>query len=281
MGRRIAPRMTRGVFPWRAARAGLLGFVLLTFLYLVLPTFVVLPLSFSSQSFLSFPPPGFSLRWYRAFADSLDYRWAIWNSVLIGVPVALFATISGTMAALALTRGHMPFRRMIGSLMLAPLILPQIVLALGLFPIMARFGLIGSYPAIVIAHTIVTMPLAIITVAASLKSYAPTLETAAMTMGADPWRAFCFITFPLIRPGMAVGFIFAFAFSFDELILAIFLTSPATRTVPRLLWEQLNYQVTPVIAAATVILMTGTLCLLLGGALINRIAERRLRSAAL
>ena len=279
MGRWIAPRMTRGVFPWRAARAGLLGFVVLTFLYLVLPTFVVLPLSFSNQSFLSFPPPGFSLRWYRAFADSLDYRLAIWNSVQIGIPVALFATISGTMAALALTRGHLPLRRVIGSLMLAPLILPQIVLALGLFPIMARLGLIGSYPAIVIAHTIVTMPLALITVSASLKSYAPTLETAAMTMGADPWRVFRFITFPLIRPGMAIGFIFAFAFSFDELILAIFLTSPATRTVPRLLWEQLNYQVTPVIAAATVVLMTGTLCLLLGGAMINRIAERRLRSA--
>jgi ABC-type spermidine/putrescine transport system permease subunit II len=279
MGRWIAPRMTRGVFPWRAARAGLLGFVVLTFLYLVLPTFVVLPLSFSNQSFLSFPPPGFSLRWYQAFADSLDYRLAIWNSAQIGVPVALFATISGTMAALALTRGHLPLRRVIGSLMLAPLILPQIVLALGLFPIMARLGLIGSYPAIVIAHTIVTMPLALITVSASLKSYAPTLETAAMTMGADPWRVFRFITFPLIRPGMAIGFIFAFAFSFDELILAIFLTSPATRTVPRLLWEQLNYQVTPVIAAATVVLMTGTLCLLLGGAMINRIAERRLRSA--
>lgn len=279
MGRRIAPRMTRGVFPWRAARAGLLGFVVLTFLYLVLPTFVVLPLSFSNQSFLSFPPPGFSLRWYRAFADSLDYRLAIWNSVQIGIPVALFATISGTMAALALTRGHLPLRRVIGSLMLAPLILPQIVLALGLFPIMARLGLIGSYPAIVIAHTVVTMPLALITVSASLKSYAPTLETAAMTMGADPWRVFRFITFPLIRPGMAIGFIFAFAFSFDELILAIFLTSPGTRTVPRLLWEQLNYQVTPVIAAATVVLMTGTLCLLLGGAMINRIAERRLRSA--
>jgi ABC-type spermidine/putrescine transport system permease subunit II len=279
MGRWIAPRMTRGVFPWRAARAGLLGFVVLTFLYLVLPTFVVLPLSFSNQSFLSFPPPGFSLRWYQAFADSLDYRLAIWNSAQIGVPVALFATISGTMAALALTRGHLPLRRVIGSLMLAPLILPQIVLALGLFPIMARLGLIGSYPAIVIAHTIVTMPLALITVSASLKSYAPTLETAAMTMGADPWRVFRFITFPLIRAGMAIGFIFAFAFSFDELILAIFLTSPATRTVPRLLWEQLNYQVTPVIAAATVVLMTGTLCLLLGGAMINRIAERRLRSA--
>ena len=252
---------------------------MLTFLYLVLPTFVVLPLSFSNQSFLSFPPPGFSLRWYRAFADSLDYRLAIWNSVQIGIPVALFATISGTMAALALTRGHLPLRRVIGSLMLAPLILPQIVLALGLFPIMARLGLIGSYPAIVIAHTVVTMPLALITVSASLKSYAPTLETAAMTMGADPWRVFRFITFPLIRPGMAIGFIFAFAFSFDELILAIFLTSPGTRTVPRLLWEQLNYQVTPVIAAATVVLMTGTLCLLLGGAMINRIAERRLRSA--
>src|ERR1700728_4450253 len=106
MGRWIAPRMTRGVFPWRAARAGLLGFVVLTLLYLVLPTFVVLPLSFSNQSFLSFPPPGFSLRWYQAFADSLDYRLAIWNSAQIGVPVALFATISGTMAALALTRGH-------------------------------------------------------------------------------------------------------------------------------------------------------------------------------
>lgn len=260
---------------WRAAEVGIAGYAAFVLIYLVLPTLVIVPLSFSSESFLSFPPPGFSLRWYEAFAASVDYRLAIANSVSIGFPAAVLATVLGTLAALALVRGEMRGRRVLSAAMLAPLILPQIILAIGLFPVMVRFGIIGSYPAILLGHIVVSMSLPFITVAAALRSYPPSYELAAMTLGATPWRTFRHVTFPMIRPGVLVGFIFAFAFSFDELILAIFLTSPTTRTVPRLLWEQLNYQMTPVIAAATCALLASTVALLLVAAAGSRAGRRR------
>ncbi|MGF7159376.1 ABC-type spermidine/putrescine transport system permease subunit II [Rhodoligotrophos appendicifer] len=264
---------------WRVVGAGITAFSVLVLVYLVVPTLVIVPLSFSSATFLSFPPPGWSLQWYEAFAGSADYRIAIFNSIKIGVPAALLATIFGTLAALALVRGSMRGRRPLSALMLAPLILPQIVLAIGLFPIMVKLGIIGSYPAILLGHTVVCLPLVFITVSASLRSYAPTYEMAAMTLGANPWNTFRFVTFPMIRVGMVVGFIFAFTFSFDELILAIFLTSPATRTVPRLLWEQLNYQMTPVIAAATVVLLLITISLLIAAAIVNRYGRGKEKAA--
>jgi ABC-type spermidine/putrescine transport system permease subunit II len=264
---------------WRMIGAAGLAFTVLTFLYLVVPTLVILPISFSSSSFLEFPPPGYSLRWYAAFFGSVDYRMAILNSVAIGVPAAALAAAAGTLAALAIARGHLRFRRILAALILAPLILPQIVLAIGLFPLLARLGLIGTYPAIVLGHGVVTMPFAFITVTAVLQNAAPNLELAAMTLGATPWRSFRFITLPIIRPAIIVGALFAFTFSFDELILAMFLTSPATRTVPRLLWEQLNYELTPEIAAATTVLLGVTIAVLIAAAIFSRLAAIRTKDA--
>jgi ABC-type spermidine/putrescine transport system permease subunit II len=260
-------------------RFGFVAFAAATLLYLVLPTLIIVPLSFSSDSFMTFPPPGYSLQWYAGFFASTDFRAAIWNSVLIGVPAAALATAAGTLAALALARGEVPFRRLLAALMLSPLILPQIVLALGLFPVLARLGMIGTYPAIILAHGVVTMPLVFITVAASLTGYPPALEHAAATLGANDWNTFRFVTLPLIKAGVVVGFIFALTFSLDELILAIFLTSPATRTIPRMLWEQLNYQMTPLIAAATVVILTGTLLLLYAGASVDRRSRRTMSTS--
>lgn len=255
-----------GASAWRVIGAGTVAFAVLILSFLILPTFVILPLSFSSESYLSFPPPGFSLQWYEAFVQSQDYRMAIFNSVKIGLPAAGLATVFGTLAALAAVRGQFPGRRIFSAMMIAPLILPQIVLAIGLFPVMVKLGIIGSYTGILLGHTVVCMSLVFITVSAALRGYAPTYELAAMTLGANAWNTFRHVTFPMIGPSVMVGFIFAFTFSFDELILAIFLTNPVTRTVPRLLWEHLNYQVTPVIAAATMVLLLITLLLLVGAA---------------
>ncbi len=260
--------------PWRLATACLFGFTGLVLLYLVLPTLVIVPLSFSSAAFLSFPPPGLSLRWYEAFLESGEYRLAIVNSLIIGIPAALLATVFGTLGALALVRGTLPFRRSLSALMIAPIILPQIVLAIGVFPLMVRLGLNGSHLGVLISHAVVCLPLVFVTVAAALRAYPPTFELAAMTLGANGWRTFWHVTFPMIRPGVIIGFIFAFTFSFDELILAIFLASPSTRTVPRLLWEQLNYQMTPVIAAATVSFLCLTLGLLLVAAVLKARGSR-------
>lgn len=261
---------------WQSAGYVVVAVATLVLVYLMLPTLVIVPLSFSNSNFISFPPPGFSLQWYEAFIASPDYRIAIYNSIRIGIPAAILATVFGTLAALALVRGSFMGRRLLSALMIAPMILPQIVLAIGLFPIMVKLGIIGSYAGILLGHAVVSMPFVFITVSASLRSYSPRFEMAAMTLGANPWNTFRFVTFPMIRIGMLVGFIFAFTFSFDELILAIFLTSPSTKTVPRLLWEHLNYQMTPVIAAATVVMLLATLSLLLLAAIAGRYGSRKL-----
>jgi ABC-type spermidine/putrescine transport system permease subunit II len=159
------------------------------------------------------------------------------------------------------------------ALVIAPLMLPQIILAIGLYPVMAKLDLAGTYPGVVLGHTVICIPLVFITVAASLKGYHPAYEYAAMTLGAGWWRTVRFVTFPMIRVGVIVGAILSFTFSFDELIISLFLTSPETRTLPRLLWEDLRQYVTPIIAAAT------TLVLCLSFALFGALAifQRRLQ----
>jgi ABC-type spermidine/putrescine transport system permease subunit II len=266
--------------PWTVISVVIRFLAVLVLIYLVLPTFVIVPLSFSSESFLSFPPPGWSLRWYEQLVAQQDYAIALSNSLKIGLPVAALATVLGTMAALALARGALPGRDLMAIIVIAPLILPPIVLAIGLFPIMVRLGLIGTYPAILFGHVVVSTPLVFITVTAALKSYSPTFELAAMTLGANPWESFWHVTFPMIRLGVVVGFIFAFTFSFDEIILALFLTNSATRTLPRLLWEQLNLYMTPLVAAATVVILCITMLMLFLAALLARRHETRSAESA-
>ena len=173
--------------PWNIAAFAVRLLAGLVLIYLVLPTFVILPLSFSSESFLSFPPPGWSLRWYEELATQQDYVIALMNSLKIGLPAAALATVLGTMAALSLSRGRLPGRDLMTIIVIAPLILPPIVLAIALFPIMVRLGLIGTYPAILFGHVVVSTPLVFITVAAALRSYSPNFELAAMTLGANQW----------------------------------------------------------------------------------------------
>jgi ABC-type spermidine/putrescine transport system permease subunit II len=255
---------------WTVTRLVVIGIAVLVLTFLLLPILTILPLSLSSDSYFSFPPPGWSSRWYVDLANDFQYRSALWNSVRIGVPSALLATILGTFAAVALVRGRLPGQRLMSVLMIAPLILPQIVLAIGLYPMMARMGIVGSYWAIVIGHSVICLPLVFITVSAALASYSPALELAAMTLGAGWWRTFVHVTLPMTRGGVIAGFLFAFTTSFDEVVLAIFLTGTQTRTIPRLLWEKLTFQMTPTVAAATVVIVTFTLLLMLVAALTMR-----------
>jgi ABC-type spermidine/putrescine transport system permease subunit II len=258
------------------SRRAAIAFTIVVLVFLIAPVTIIIPLSFSSDSFLSFPPPSYSVRWYRAFAGSLEYRQAIANSLIIGLPVAVISTILGTLAAIGVERSDLRIRRIFAAIMIAPAIIPEMVLAIGLYPIMVKIGLIGSYPSVILGQTVVCTPLVFIAVTAAMRGYAPTYELAAMTLGAGRWNTFRLVTFPLIRPSVIIGFILAFTFSFDELILAMFLANPATRTMPRLLWEQLTFEMTPTIAAATASILAATALLLLVAALVGRRSMTRL-----
>jgi ABC-type spermidine/putrescine transport system permease subunit II len=260
----------------RLWRILLLAFTCLACLYLILPTFVIVPLSFSSSLYLSFPPPGWSTRWYIALWNSRLYSAALLHSVLIGLPVAGLAVIFGTMLSLALVRGRIWGRRGLTALAIAPFLLPQIILAIGLYSILAKFGLTASYTGVILGHSVVATPLVFITVSAALRSCDPTFEIAAMTLGANGWKSFWFVTFPMIRLGVLTGSIFAFSFSFDEIIIALFLTNTQTTTLPKQLYSELRYNMTPTIAAASTVIIAISLLLLTIVALVGRRARHRI-----
>lgn len=254
--------------------AGLAGLILV---YLALPLFVIVPLSFSDQSFLSFPPTGWSTKWFARIAENPSWLQAALNSLIIGVPTAFLSMALGTLAALAVTRGNLASAATVSILVVAPMMLPHVILAIGLYPVLLKIGILGTHVGAIIGHTIIGVPLVFITVNAALAGYSDSLELAAMTLGADPWRTFWTVTFPMVRVGIIVGGILAFASSFDELMLALFLTGAGTRTLPRLMWEQLNDHLTPTIAAVATLVFAFTLVLL---AIVSALQARGGRSLA-
>ncbi len=231
------------------------GLTALLVLFLFLPMLIVVVLSFSSLSYLAFPPPSFSLRWYEGLPSDPEWLHALWSTLKVGVPVAALSVLFGVCAALVAARARVFWRSGFSALVAAPMMVPHIILAIGVYPTMVDAGLSGTFAAIVLAHTVIAMPFVFITVRASLQGYSATLELAAMTLGANWWVSFRRVTVPMILPGIVVGAIFAFIASFDELMLSLFLTTPETNTLPRVIWAHLAYQLSPDIAAVATLVL--------------------------
>jgi ABC-type spermidine/putrescine transport system permease subunit II len=252
----------------------LTSFTCLALFYLVAPTLVVVPLSFSSSLYMSFPPPGWSTQWYVKLWHTPVYAHALGNSVLIGLASTAIAMVFGTMLALALVRGRFRGAQLLSAVVLAPFLLPHIILALGLYSVLAPFGLAGSYTGVILGHAVVATPLVFITVAAALRSYDHSFEMAAMTLGANNWKTFWLVTFPMIRLGVFAGAIIGFSFSFDEIILSLFLTNPQTATLPKELYSELRYDLKPTVAAASTVIILISMVLLTSAALLQKKAAR-------
>ena len=182
----------------------------LILLFLVLPLFIVIPISFSSASFLQFPPTELSLKWYKNFFGSYIWMRALLNSVKIALMSSALATTLGVTAALALTRYKFKGKNLIFSFLISPMIIPVIIIAIGAFFQFSRLRLIGNIYTIVLAHTVISVPIVLITISASLQVFDRSLEYAALSLGASPFVTFFKITFPIIRPGVISGALFAF-----------------------------------------------------------------------
>lgn len=252
----------------------LVGFTCLALFYLVAPTLVVVPLSFSSSQYMTFPPPDWSTQWYVRLWNTPVYWHALGNSLFIGLASTAIAVVLGTMLALSLVRGQLRGSRVFSAIALAPFLLPHIILALGLYSTLARVGLAGSYTGVILGHAVVSTPLVFITVASALRSYDHNFELAAMTLGAGAWKTFWLVTFPMIRLGVLAGAIFAFSSSFDEIILSLFLTNPQTATLPKELYSELRYDLKPTVAAASTVIILISLLLLATAALLQRNATQ-------
>ncbi|HMU51669.1 MAG TPA: ABC transporter permease [Geminicoccaceae bacterium] len=227
----------------------------LVLLFLILPILVIVPLSFSSGTFLTFPLPGVSLRWYEAFWASEPWRNAVRNSFIVAIATTILATTLGTLASLGLVRANFPGKTLLMALLISPMIVPLVIVAAGAYFFYAPLGLTGSLTGLIIAHTTLAAPFVIISVTSTLAGFNPNLSRAGASLGASPTRVFFQIILPLIGPGVVSGALFAFVTSFDEVVVALFMTGPQQRTLPRQMFDGIRENISPLITAVATLLI--------------------------
>ena len=237
---RSTPRRQRLPLP----RLALYIFCTLVLIYLVFPILVVIPLSFSSAQYLTFPPPGFSLQWYRNFFERSDWINAAILSFWVACVVMVLATLLGTLASLALVRGRFPGRGLVNTFIVSPLIVPAIIVAIGVYFFYARLGIVGQPIALITAHTALAVPFVVVNVTATLYGFDERLEFAAMNLGANRLQTFWHVT------------------------------------LPRKMWDSIRFQIDPTIAAVSTLLIIITGSLFFSAEMLRRRSER-LRTAVI
>jgi putative spermidine/putrescine transport system permease protein len=242
---------------------GLTAAVTAVYAFLLLPLLIVVVAAFNAGSYFTFPPQGFSLKWFTNFFQRREFMQALWLSIDLGVWTALSSTVIGTMAAFVLVRARFRGRDLLNAYVTSPLLLPQILTGVAMLQYFSLIGLAQSYAALLIGHVVVTTPYVVRTVSAVLYNFDLALEEAAQTLGASPVRAFFEVTLGLIKPGVVAGAILAFAISFDNFTISLFLTSPKLTPLPIELFAYLKYSFDPTAAAASAIAIAVTLVLML------------------
>jgi putative spermidine/putrescine transport system permease protein len=252
------------------ARYVLPGVALLILLFLLLPSLILVPLSFTSSNFLEFPLPGYSLKWVDQVWDSPTWAAAALRSARIGIAAALLATVLGALAAIGLARSSSRWAQPMFALFISPMIVPRIVIAVGLFYQFSSMGIVTSDIALIVGHTVLALPLAFITFGAVLKQYDWRLNQAAATLGAGWIRSFFYITAPLVKKGLAVAFLLAFNTSFDDLTIALFVSGGVNTTLPKEMWDSMLLQATPALAVVSSMVMLMVVILLVFGEFVLR-----------
>jgi mannopine transport system permease protein len=248
--------------PFDLPRLVLIALAGIVLIFLALPTVIVIPVSFAPSEYLQFPPKSLSLRWYGEFLT--DARWirATVLSFEIGIVVAVLSTVIGTMAALAIVRGLGGGGPWLNALVTAPLIVPTIVYAIAILLFFSKLGLSGSFMGFVLAHSALAIPYVVLIVSAALYRFDASTELAAQTLGASRLQAIWYVTLPSIRPALVTGAIFAFLTSFDDATVSFFLANLTDVTLPRKMFENLQFSITPVLAVVATLLTVLTLVLI-------------------
>ena len=260
----------------RVTRVGLIALTGAVLLFLVAPILTIVPLSFSSGSFFYYPLPGLSLRWYQDFFTSSFWLSSLQNSLIIGISATVLATVLGTMAALGIWRARFPAQALVLAMLISPMVVPVVIIAVGVYFAFAPLGLTDGYLGLILAHATLGVPFVVITVLATLSAFDRTLLRAAESLGASQLATFRRVMLPLILPGVASGAVFAFAASFDEVVVVLLMAGPAQRTLPRQMFAGINDNISLTIAAAATMLIAISLALMIAvGALQRRSARMR------
>ena len=239
-----------------AGRIVLAVISLLVLVFLGMPIVLILVTSFGSDALGSFPPESWTLNWYQQlFADDSKWPAALALSATVAALTTLFSVALGMMAAIALVRSELPMRSAVYGLVLAPLVIPQVVVALGLFLLFEPAAMLGSPIAIALGHTVLATPIAVMILMATLKGIDERLEDAAASMGAGRLTIARRITFPLAAPGVIAAAVFSFITSFDEFFISQFLSSVDTITLPVQVFNVLQFDVDPSVTAVAALLI--------------------------
>lgn len=257
-------------------RAVKITYAILAMIFLIAPLLVILPLAFTSSAFLSYPIPSWSMRWFEELAVSEVWSRSIVNSMIIASGATVLATLLGSAAALGLRNRDLPFRNVLSTAFLLPMVAPAVVLGVGMQVLFVRLGLASSYAGVIAAHTVLAIPFVVISVGGALAGIDRRIERAAASLGASPARVFMRVTLPLSMSGVLSGAALAFAISLDEVVLTLFVAGPNQRTLARQMFSNLRENIGPEIAAAAFIIIVGTL--IVAGAMLfgrQRIARMR------
>lgn len=260
----------------RYATRHLLGtYSVLVLAFLLLPTIAIVPLGFTSSRSLDFPPPGYGLHWFEVYLNSPLWVSATVRSFGVAFVTAVAATILGTLVAVALRAAGPRLGGAIFTFFLAPMIVPRIVIAVGLFGLFAQMGLVATNLGLAIGHTVLALPFAVIAVTAILKTYDYRLDQAAWVLGANRLRTFLHVTIPLIKGGLTAAFLFAFVTSFDELTVALFVSGGISTTLPKQMWDDMILQLNPTLAAVSVVILAVVTTLLVCAERLRRASPAR------
>ena len=232
--------------------------VLLLLAFMTLPTLVVVAVSFNPTAILSFPPSGLSLRWYVNVVTYPQFQRAMWNSLLVTAGAVALAMPIGTAAALGLARGRPRAASLWATLLLSPLVVPGVAAGLGFLIVGAALGLLRSRTVLIVAHVALILPFVVRSVWVSVRNLDPTLERAAASLGATPWRTFWRVTLPLLRPGLLAALLFAVIVSLNEFVVSLFISTRLTEILPVAMFSYVVNYTDPTIAAPSTLFIVGT-----------------------
>ncbi len=247
----------------------------LVLVFLSVPAFFVIPVSFTEESFLNWPPVGFSTQWYERIIGSELWGEAALRSFVVATSSALLAMLLGVPAAFVLVRRSFFGKTALFGFLVAPVICPHIIIAVSLFYLYSRLGLVGTTLGLVLGHTVLAIPYVVVTTMAIIKNYDIRLDHAAWTLGATRPRTLWHVTIPIVRGGLIAAFMFAFIISFDELTIALFVTGGSFTTLPKAMWDDAILQVSPALAAVATLLLLFMSALILTSEFVRRRSQVR------
>lgn len=235
----------------------LLVFILLA--VIILPALIVIPQSFTSLNYFTYPIPEFVMKWYDKFWENSEWVVGLTRSLVIAVIVAVIATVIGTLAAVAMQKLNFKGKGLFMGLMISPMVIPVVIIGVALYSTFSKIGLTNSFAGLVLAHTLLAIPMVFVTMSSGLGGVNSNIELAAMSMGSTPIGAFFKVVLPTVKPSLVSSILFSFVTSLDEVAASLFISGADTKTLPLVMWERLNTYMDPTIAVAATYLIILTL----------------------